>query len=164
MISFSGCHQQHLQSTNAISRPVLPPNLFNTFRAPEAAPLTIPPAEDVTLDKPSEALDTVPEAVSFAFEAASEVVEACLRLFLRMRKRDCRRTAREVKTAGMADERPPLGAAARGAGSSGSCTDPKGAKGRQMEVGGFFFYCSVVEGQGKGRTSQSFVSRLLLVS
>lgn len=57
----------------------------------------MPPAEDVTLDKPSEALDTVPDAVSFAFAAASDVVEACLRLFLRRRSRDCRRSVREVK-------------------------------------------------------------------
>lgn len=53
------------------------------------------PAEDVTFDKPSEALEAVPDAVSFA--AASDVVEACLRLFLRRRSRDCRRSVREVK-------------------------------------------------------------------
>jgi hypothetical protein len=59
------------------------------------------PADDVTLDKPSEALDVVCEAVSFAFVATSEVVEACLRLFLRRRNRDCRRSAREVHVAGI---------------------------------------------------------------
>jgi hypothetical protein len=80
--------------------------LFNAFRAPEAAPLTIPPADDVTLDKPEEALEVVSEAASFAFAAASEVVEACLRLFLRRRNRDCRRIAREVRGEGIVAETP----------------------------------------------------------
>jgi hypothetical protein len=61
----------------------------------------MPPADDVTLDKPSEALDVVCEAVSFTFVAASEVVEACRTLFLRRRNRDCRRSAREVHVAGI---------------------------------------------------------------
>lgn len=61
----------------------------------------MPPADDATLDKPSEALDVVWEAVSFALVATSEVVEACLRLFLRRRNRDGRRSAREVQVTGM---------------------------------------------------------------
>lgn len=66
----------------------------------------MPPADEATLDKPSEALEVVWEAVSFAFVAASEVVEACLRLFLRRRNRDCRMTAREVHVAGIVAEAP----------------------------------------------------------
>lgn len=89
-----------------MSLPVLPPTLFNTFRAPEAAPPTMFPADEVTLDNPSEALEVVCDAVSFALAAASEVVEAGLRLFLRRRNRDCRRTAREVNAAGIFVEAP----------------------------------------------------------
>jgi hypothetical protein len=93
----------HSQSTKEINLPVLPPTLPNAFLAPEAAPLTIFPAEEVTLDRPSEALDAVPDAVSFAFAAASEVVEAVLKvlLFRRRRNRDWRRRVREGKDAGM---------------------------------------------------------------
>ena len=80
--------------------------MFKAFRVPEAAPLTILPADEVTLDKPSEAFDEVADAVSFAFVAASEVVEACLRLFLRMRNRDWRRTAREDMVAVISTEAP----------------------------------------------------------
>ena len=64
------------------------------------------PADEETLDKPSEALDEVADAVSFAFVAASEVVEACLMLFLQMRSRDWRRTAREGMVAGILTEGP----------------------------------------------------------
>ena len=33
-----------------MSLPVLPPTLLTAFRAPEATPPTIPPADDETLD------------------------------------------------------------------------------------------------------------------
>ena len=89
-----------------MSLPVLPPTLLNAFRAPEAAPLTIFPADDVTLDRPSEASETVPDAVSFALVAASELVEACLRLFLRRKSRECRRTAREDNAEGIFGDAP----------------------------------------------------------
>jgi hypothetical protein len=54
------------------------------------------PAEEVTLERPSEALEAAEEAVSLALEAASEVEEACLTAVLRTRNCDCRRTARDA--------------------------------------------------------------------
>lgn len=62
-------------------------------RAPAAFEMA-GPAEAETLDRPSEALEAVEEAVSPALEAASEVDEACLTTVLRVRNCDCRRTAR----------------------------------------------------------------------
>lgn len=63
-----------------MSLPVLPPTLLNAFPTPCAAPLIAGPADDVTLDRPCEALDVTEDAVSCAldaaFEAASDVDEA----------------------------------------------------------------------------------------
>lgn len=64
----------------------------------EAAALeTLELAELVTLDNPSDALDTCCCAVSLAFEATSAafsvVEEACLNCCRRRTKRDCRRIA-----------------------------------------------------------------------
>jgi hypothetical protein len=95
-----------LQSrTKAMARPVRPPMLFNAFVALEAAPETMDPPELVTRDRPSDAFDTAPEAVSFALEAVSPaaslafvavsaVVEACLTFCRRRRYRDWRSNAR----------------------------------------------------------------------
>lgn len=81
-----------------MSRPVRPPILPNVFLAPVAAPETMFPADEVTFVKPSEALDTVPEAESFALVAASDavfvtvvVVDADRKLLRRSNVRDCRR-------------------------------------------------------------------------
>lgn len=104
--SFKQQQQEYRQSTKAISLPVLPPILFKAFRVPEAAPLTILPADEETLDNPSEALDEIADGVSCALVAASEVVEACLRLFRQKRSRDWRRTARGGRLAGILTEYP----------------------------------------------------------
>lgn len=98
-----------------MARPVRPPTLFNAFVALEAAPETIEPPELVTLDRPSDAFDMAPEAVSFALEAASPavslafvaasaVVEACLTFCRRRRYRDCRSNARVAGGADIAAE------------------------------------------------------------
>jgi hypothetical protein len=79
-----------------MTRPVRPPTLSNAFVAVEAAPEIIDPPELVTRDRPSDAFDTAPEAVSFALEAVSlatslafaadsAVVEACLTFCCRRR-------------------------------------------------------------------------------
>ena len=69
---------------------------------PCAAPLRAGPAEEVTLDKPSEAFDEAADAVSFPFAAvfeaacvASEVVEAWRRAERRATTRLCRSINRE---------------------------------------------------------------------
>jgi len=53
----------------AISLPVLPPIFPRAFPSPLAALPIAGPAEEVTLDKPSEAFDWKPDAVSDAFAA-----------------------------------------------------------------------------------------------
>ena len=93
--------------------PVLPPILL---KAPDADELsrdkvepawdTAEPAELWTRVRPSDALDTAFCPVSCAFEAASEVVEACRILFRRSRSRNCRRTTREAGAADMAAKAP----------------------------------------------------------
>lgn len=79
--------------------PVRPPILDKADCADEATFETEEPAELVTLDKPSEAFDTVLLAVSLAFDAASPafsvVDEACLNCCCRRRARDCLKTARD---------------------------------------------------------------------
>ena len=69
---------------------------------PCAAPLTAGPADEVTLDSPSEAFDDAADAVSFPFAAvfeaawvASEVVEAWRRAERRATTRLCRSINRE---------------------------------------------------------------------
>jgi len=88
-----------------MTRPVRPVTLFIASDAREAALETTDDPELVTRDRPSEAFDTAPEAVSFAldavfpaaslaFVAVSAVVEACLTFCRRRRYRDCRSNAR----------------------------------------------------------------------
>jgi hypothetical protein len=67
----------HSHSTKEISLPVRPPTLPSAFLALLAALEIAGPAELVTLDSPSEALETEDEAVSFALAAVSAAVEAC---------------------------------------------------------------------------------------
>jgi hypothetical protein len=50
--------------------PVLPPTFLSAFPAPWRAPEIAGPAEDVTFDRPSDALDVAEAAASFDFEAA----------------------------------------------------------------------------------------------
>lgn len=73
----------------AMSLPVRPPTLLRTPFTLCAAPLKAGPAEEVTLERPSEAFE-------FMFEAASEVVEACRKGFDRATKRECRSIRRNV--------------------------------------------------------------------
>lgn len=89
--------------TQLISAPVRPPILFKLLVTPEAALLRAGPAELVTFDRPSCALEAVLCAVSLAAVApleaalaASEVVEAERRC---RRKRDCRRAIRGMAAA-----------------------------------------------------------------
>lgn len=86
-----------------MSLPVRPPTLLRTLFTLCAAPLKAGPAEEVTLERPSEAFEFMFEAASFdlvvAFEAdcaASEVVEACRKGFDRATKRECRSIRRNV--------------------------------------------------------------------
>jgi hypothetical protein len=88
-----------LHSTKEMSLPVRPPTLLRAFRALDAAFEIAGPAELVTLVRPSEAFDTVDEAVSLAFAAVSAVVEACL--CCRLRK--CRVCRRAVLVANVPD-------------------------------------------------------------
>lgn len=89
----------HIHSTNLITLPVRPPTLDKAFCADAATFETEEPAELVTLDKPSEAFETVWFALSLAFDAASPafsvVDEACLNCCCRRRVRDCLRIARD---------------------------------------------------------------------
>ena len=87
----------------AMSLPVRPPTLLRTSFTLCAAPLKAGPAEEVTLERPSEALEVIFEAASFdlavVFEAAcaaSEVVEACRKVFDRVTKRVCRSIKRNA--------------------------------------------------------------------
>jgi hypothetical protein len=102
---------ESLHSTNEMSLPVRPPTLLRAFRALEAAFEIAGPAELVTLVRPSEAFETVDEAVSLAFAAVSAavslafaavsaVVEACLNC---RRLRNCRECLRAVLVAIVAD-------------------------------------------------------------
>ena len=91
----------NLHSTKEISLPVRPPILPKAFWALDAAFEIAGPAELVTLLRPSEALETVEEAVSFAFAAVSLAVEACRNWPLKS-CRDCRRATLEAIVAGMA--------------------------------------------------------------
>ena len=81
------------------SVPIRPPILLAELLTPCAALLTPDPADEVTLDRPSEALDVAADAVSFPFaavlEAASEVVEAWRRADRRATTRLCRSINRE---------------------------------------------------------------------
>ena len=70
---------------------------------PSAAPLIADPADDVTLDKPSEAFEVAFDAASLDFAAvfaavceASAVVEACRRAVRRVTNRLCRSTNPDV--------------------------------------------------------------------
>jgi hypothetical protein len=90
-----------VHSTKEISRPVRPPTRPRALRAADPAPESAEPAELVTLLRPSEAFDTVEEAVSFALEAVSAAVEACRNCCCRRRNRDWRRTALEASEEGM---------------------------------------------------------------
>lgn len=87
----------------AMSLPVRPPTLFRARFTRCAAPLKAGPAEEVTLERPSEAFEVIFEAASFdlaaVFEAAStvsEVVEAYRHVFDRATKRVCRSIRRNV--------------------------------------------------------------------
>jgi len=88
-------------STNEMSLPVLPPTLPRAFLALVAALEMAGPAELVTLERPSEAFETVEEAESFAFAAVSLAVEACLRNCPLATCRDVRRASRDATVAGM---------------------------------------------------------------
>lgn len=68
-----------------------------------AAPLSTGPADEVTLERPCEALEVASEAVSLDFVAAleatcaaSDVVEACRRVLFRAMKRGCRSISRDT--------------------------------------------------------------------
>lgn len=93
-----------LHLVKEINLPVRPPTLLTTPLTLCAAPLRAGPAEEVTLDRPSEALDDIFEAVSFDFVAvseaacaASDVVEAFrTQPCWRKTKRLCRSTSRDA--------------------------------------------------------------------
>lgn len=99
---------------NPMRRPVLPPTRPRAFPTLFAAPLIAGPADDVTLDRPSEAFDlyspavcevfeaasfTAPEAfeaVSFAASVALAVVDSNRRAVRPVNREDCRSMAREA--------------------------------------------------------------------
>ncbi len=63
-----------------------------------AAPLTADPADEVTLERPSEAFEVAFEAVSLDFAAvslAASMVEACRLVVWRAMKRVCRSIMRD---------------------------------------------------------------------
>ena len=81
-----------IHSTKDIILPVRPPILPRALYAEEPILDTVEPADDAaepaelwTLVRPSEAFDTACFPLSWAFEAASEAVEACRKLFRRRR-------------------------------------------------------------------------------
>lgn len=74
----------------AINLPVRPPILPSVLLTPCAAPLRADPPEEVTLERPCEALEVTSVAVSFDFAAvdfAASVVEACRLVVWRATKR-----------------------------------------------------------------------------
>ena len=82
--------------------PVLPPIRPRALPTPRAAPLIAGPADDVTLERPSDAFDDAVDAAVEAFVAPSaamfaavEVVELFRRLGRRRRMLAWRKTARE---------------------------------------------------------------------
>jgi hypothetical protein len=88
---------------NVISLPVRPPIFPRAFPTPFAAPLMAGPAADETLDRPSEALDWILEAVcealevaSFAASVAFVVVDSNRRAARPGSFADCRRRARDI--------------------------------------------------------------------
>lgn len=93
-----------LHSTKEISRPVLPPIFPNALYAEEPTLEIAAPAELWTRVRPSEAFETACLPDSCALEAASEAVEACLKLFRRRSNLDWRRMARDAGVADMAAE------------------------------------------------------------
>lgn len=83
--------------------PVLPPTFPSALETPLAALLIAGPADEVTLERPSEAFDLYSEAVSDAFEAVSfaasvalVVVDSNRRTVRPVSFDDCRRTARDA--------------------------------------------------------------------
>lgn len=96
---------KHLLSTKAMNRPVRPPIRPRALPTLFAAPLRAGPAEEVTLERPSEAFDWNFEAVSEAFEAASFAASVALAVVDSNRRdvrpvnlADCRSTAREPRS------------------------------------------------------------------
>lgn len=85
-----------LQSTKAMTFPVLPPTFLRALPRPWAAFEMAGPAVEETRESPSDAFEAAEEAVSPALEAASEVEEAYLTADLRVRNCDCRSTARDA--------------------------------------------------------------------
>jgi hypothetical protein len=88
---------------NAISFPVRPPIRPNALPTLFAAPVIAGPADDVTLERPSEAFDLYFAAVWEAFEAvcfaaseALEVVDSNRRVVRPVHFDECRRTARDA--------------------------------------------------------------------
>lgn len=76
--------------------PVRPPTFLRAPPTPERALLIAGPAVEAALEIPSEAFDAAEVAASLDLEAASAVVDADLKAGLRIRYRECRRTARDV--------------------------------------------------------------------
>ena len=92
--------------TKDIILPVRPPILLALC----AAPLTAGPADEVTLERPPEALEVAFEAVSVVLVAeslAASVVEAC-RLVWRALKRMCRSMMRDGAAVDMNDRWPDI--------------------------------------------------------
>lgn len=83
----------HIHSTKEINLPVLPPTLPSALLALDPALEIAEPAELETLVRPSEALEAVVEAVSFALLAVSAAVEACRKGDRRRRSLLWRKTA-----------------------------------------------------------------------
>lgn len=94
-------HASNSHSTKEMSLPVRPPILPKAFWALDAAFEIAGPAVLVTRLRPSEALEAVEEAVSFALAAVSLAVEACRNWPLKS-CRDCRRATLETMGADMA--------------------------------------------------------------
>lgn len=96
--------------TNDIILPVRPPILLTALLALCATPLTAGPADEVTLERPPEALEVAFEAVSLVLVAvslAASVVEAC-RLVWRALKRMCRSMMRDGTAVDIDDKWPDI--------------------------------------------------------
>ena len=78
-----------------MSLPVLPPIPDKAFPTFDAAPLIAGPAEEVTLERPCEALDCTLDVDCFAFSAISSV-DCHRRVGCFLRRRVCRRAKRGV--------------------------------------------------------------------